>query len=418
MTRLIIAEKHSVAQAIAQALDTSAIRKDGYLQCADTLVTWAQGHLVNLAAPDQYQDHDWGRWRMDTLPLDPSPDWKLVVNRQKGADRQFKTVQQLIQRDDVTTLINACDPDREGESIFRRVIQYLRHHAGVDKPAMRLWVASLEEPAIRQALSEMKPESAYDGLGTAAELRSKADWLIGMNASRAYTLVYGRRLTVGRVQTPTLGMIVRRDRQIESHRPTPFWKIILDMGGWHLTSQRIDQEPRARHLLDIMDMPGMRVTITKVERKRQDRKPPRLYDLTGLQKDMSRMHGAHRRSNPFRIAEPVRAEAGHLPAHRQPVHHARRFGNPRPTHPERRPCHRIHHPRHAPRPASPGPDRQRQESRRPHRDPAHSPGQPDMPGRLERTGTARSHTNRTSHVGSRQRRPNRGNHHCASPHQP
>lgn len=246
MTRLIIAEKHSVAQAIAQALDTSAIRKDGYLQCADTLVTWAQGHLVNLATPDQYQDHDWGRWRMDTLPLDPSPDWKLVVNRQKGADRQFKTVQQLIQRDDVTTLINACDPDREGESIFRRVIQYLRHHAGVDKPAMRLWVASLEEPAIRQALSEMKPESAYDGLGTAAELRSKADWL-GMNASRAYTLVYGRRLTVGRVQTPTLGMIVRRDRQIESHRPTPFWKIILDMGGWHLTSQRIDQEPRARH---------------------------------------------------------------------------------------------------------------------------------------------------------------------------
>lgn len=240
MTRLIIAEKHSVAQAIAQALDTSAIRKDGYLQCADTLVTWAQGHLVNLATPDQYQDHDWGRWRMDTLPLDPSPDWKLVVNRQKGADRQFKTVQQLIQRDDVTTLINACDPDREGESIFRRVIQYLRRHAGVDKPAMRLWVASLEEPAIRQALSEMKPESAYDGLGTAAELRSKADWLIGMNASRAYTLVYGRRLTVGRVQTPTLGMIVRRDRQIESHRPTPFWKIILDMGGWHLTSQRID----------------------------------------------------------------------------------------------------------------------------------------------------------------------------------
>ena len=235
---------------------------------------------------------------MDTLPLDPSPDWKLVVNRQKGADRQFKTVQQLIQRDDVTTLINACDPDRECESIFRRVIQYLRHHAGVDKPAMRLWVASLEEPAIRQALSEMKPESAYDGLGTAAELRSKADWL-GMNASRAYTLVYGRRLTIGRVQTPTLGMIVRRDRQIESHRPTPFWKIILDMGGWHLTSQRIDQEPRARHLLDIMDMPGMRVTITKVERKRQDRKPPRLYDLTGLQKDMSRMHGAHRRSKPF-----------------------------------------------------------------------------------------------------------------------
>lgn len=113
MTRLTIAEKHSVAQAIAQALDTSAIRKDGYLQCADTLVTWAQGHLVNLATPDQYQDHDWGRWRMDTLPLDPSPDWKLVVNRQKGADRQFKTVQQLIQRDDVTTLINACDPDRE-----------------------------------------------------------------------------------------------------------------------------------------------------------------------------------------------------------------------------------------------------------------------------------------------------------------
>lgn len=182
--RLIIAEKHSVGQAIAQALGGHAEKHNGYIEVGDDLVTWAQGHLVDLAAPDEYKNHDWGKWSLDTLPIDPTPDWQWKVSRDKGADRQYKVVAGLMRRDDVDMLVDACDPDREGEAIFRRITSY----ANIHKPTKRLWVASLEEEAIRQAFDTMKPESAYDGLAHAAEIRAKADWLIGMNASRAYSL--------------------------------------------------------------------------------------------------------------------------------------------------------------------------------------------------------------------------------------
>ncbi|MBK5039955.1 topoisomerase C-terminal repeat-containing protein [Bifidobacterium longum] len=196
-------------------------------------------------------------------------------------------VSRLLRRNDVDLLVNACDPDREGEAIFRRII----HHAGVNKPTRRLWVASLEEEAIRQALAAMKPEGDYRGLADSAMIRAKADWLIDMNASRAYSLVYNTRFTVGRVQTPTLAMIVERDRQIESHKPTPFWKVVAPMGSWTLTGTHLENHGTAEALLEIVNQPDFAFGIYAVKRHRQHDAPPRLYDLTNLQKDMSKLHG-------------------------------------------------------------------------------------------------------------------------------
>ena len=285
--RLIIAEKHSVGQAIAQALDGRVEKYDGYMQVGDDLVTWAQGHLVDLAAPDEYNDHDWGKWSLDTLPIDPTPAWQWKVSREKSADRQYKVIAGLMRRNDVESLVNACDPDREGEAIFRRIVAY----AGIDKPMRRLWVASLEEDAIRDALASMKDESDYRGLADTAMIRAKADWLIGMNASRAYSLVYNARFTVGRVQTPTLAMIVDHDRRIAGHVARPYWKVVAPMGGWKLTGERLDKREDAETLLRIVNAPDFRFGIFAVERKQRHDAPPRLYDLTNLQKDMSRLHG-------------------------------------------------------------------------------------------------------------------------------
>ncbi len=285
--RLIIAEKHSVGQAIAQAIGGHVEKHDGYVQVGDDLVTWAQGHLVDLAAPDEYKTHDWGKWSLDALPIDPTPDWQWKVSRDKGADRQYKVVANLLRRGDVDLLVDACDPDREGEAIFHRIVA----HAGVSKPMRRLWVASLEEDAIRDALASMKDETEYQGLADAAMIRAKADWLIGMNASRAYSLVYNARFTVGRVQTPTLAMIVERDRNIDGHVAQPYWKVVAPMGGWRLTGERLDKREDAEALLRFVNAPDFTFSIFVMQRKTVCDRPPHLYDLTGLQKDMSRLHG-------------------------------------------------------------------------------------------------------------------------------
>ncbi|MBF9694391.1 type IA DNA topoisomerase [Bifidobacterium dentium] len=286
MGRLIIAEKHSVAQAIATALGGGS-NEDGWIRCGGDAVTWAQGHLVDLLTPDEYKERGWDRWSLDTLPLDPTGDWKWKVNRQRGADRQYRVVAGLLGSDDYGTLVNACDPDREGEGIFRRIIAY----AGVRKPMLRLWVASLEEDAIRTALDSMRSEDDYQGLADAAGIRAKADWLIGMNASRAYSLVYDTRLTVGRVQTPTLAMVVDRDRQIDDHVERPFWKVTVPMGGWTLTGERFERREDAEELLRFVNMRDFLFGIYVVQRRTVHERPPHLYDLTGLQKDMSRLHG-------------------------------------------------------------------------------------------------------------------------------
>ncbi|MBW3089211.1 type IA DNA topoisomerase [Bifidobacterium miconisargentati] len=284
--KLVIAEKRSVAQAIAQALDPHPKAMDGYIQTREAMVSWAQGHLVDLAEPDKYGDEPWheGRWRMEDLPIDPM-EFKWETSHAKGAGERYRQLVGLMRRDDVDGLVNACDPDREGEAIFRRITM----HSGVGKPASRLWVASLEEEAIRNAWQTMRPESEYDGLARAADARAKADWLVGMNATRAHTIAYRRTLVMGRVQTPTLALIVERDRQIDDHKPQTYWKVAADMGGWTLVSDRIDDQDEAERLRS--RTVGESLHVDKAERKTVHDRPPRLYDLTGLQKDMSRLHG-------------------------------------------------------------------------------------------------------------------------------
>lgn len=178
--RLVIAEKKSVATAIAQALCAAPVQRDGCYECGQLLVTWAQGHLIDLAMPEDYKDRDWGKWSLDTLPVDPSGHWQWKISTERGAGSRYRQIVQLIRRADVDCLVNACDPDREGEAIFRRIADM----EGSRKPELRLWVASLEAEAIQAAWRAMKPESEYQGLAWSAEIRSKADWLTGMNASR------------------------------------------------------------------------------------------------------------------------------------------------------------------------------------------------------------------------------------------
>ena len=285
--RLIIAEKPSVGRAIAQALPGSTSRGDGYLVVGDDIISWAQGHLVELDMPEQYKGLPWSskQWRIEDLPIDPGDKWQWHVSTGKGAAERFRTLTALMRRNDVDSIVNACDPDREGEAIFRRIMR----QAGCTKPSRRLWVASLDEDAIAQALTRMRDESEYDGLAGAADARAKADWLVGMNASRTYTILYHRRLSVGRVQTPTLAMVVDRDRQIKDHVTTPYWTVQVGMGSYTLTSEHLDSLDKAQRILAAAMSGGF--DIEDIQRTREKTAPPRLYDLTGLQKDMNRIAG-------------------------------------------------------------------------------------------------------------------------------
>ena len=283
--RLVIAEKRSVAFAIAQAL--GGVRQgDGYVSAGGALISWAQGHLVELSDPEEYSDMPWSahKWTMDSLPIDPK-SWRWRLSGAKGAAQRYRSLVELLRSDKVAELVNACDPDREGEAIFRRILMA----AKVSKPSLRLWVASLDEQAIRDAWNRMRPASDYDGLAVAADARAKADWLVGMNASRAHTLAWHRSLSLGRVRTPTLNMVVQRDLAIESHKPTPFWRLIVPMDGWTLESGKIEDQVMAHRML--ADAMGIPVEILEVRRRREHAKPPTLFDLTGLQKAMSERHG-------------------------------------------------------------------------------------------------------------------------------
>lgn len=285
--QLIIAEKHSVAQAIAQALHGPVTRGDGYITVGGKIISWAQGHLVELDMPEQYKGRPWatGAWRIEDLPIDPGDDWQWHVGTGKGEGQQYRVLADLMRRKDTELIINACDPDREGEAIFRRII----HQAGCTKPAKRLWVASLDEEAITEAFKHKRDESDYDGLADAADARAKADWLVGMNASRAYTILYNRRMSVGRVQTPTLALVTDRDRQIRDHVAKPYWTVQVDMGTYTLTSERLGSMDKAQNLLASAVSEGF--DIEDVTRTRERTAPPRLYDLTGLQKDMNKTSG-------------------------------------------------------------------------------------------------------------------------------
>ena len=273
---LIITEKPSVASAISAALGAN-VRGDGCIHGSDLIVSWCYGHLVELAVPAAY-DEKLGKWRREDLPILPE-QWKTTVMRDKR--QQFEILRGLMQQTDVGEVVNACDAGREGELIFRLVYE----KAGCTKPVKRLWLSSMEPDEIRKAFENMRPGAEYDNLYAAALCRAKADWLVGMNATRLMSLVYHRTLNVGRVVSPTLSLLVEREREIEEFKPETFYTVAVNCGGVSLSSERINAHDEAEALAGACNS---EVRITRVERREKRENPPALYDLTTLQREANR----------------------------------------------------------------------------------------------------------------------------------
>ena len=279
--QLIITEKPSVAQSIAKVLGAQK-RLDGYLEGNGYLVSWCVGHLVELAMPEAY-DEKYSRWRYDDLPILPER-WKYQVS--SATRKQYDILKNLMKRDDVMELVNACDSGREGELIFRLVY----HQSGCKKPFLRLWISSMEDSAIREGFAQMKSGKEYDALYEAALCRERADWIVGMNATRLFSCLYGQTLNVGRVMTPTLAMVVMRDAAIQGFREEPFYTVHISADGITATSARFKEKMDAEKLVHACRDSGT-VVIQKVEQKEKIEKCPQLYDLTSLQRDANRRLG-------------------------------------------------------------------------------------------------------------------------------
>ena len=284
MSVLIIAEKPSVAKGIAAVVGAKT-SKGAYLEGGGYFVSWCFGHLVGLKQPNDYENSGWsGVWNFAQLPMIPQ-DWEFKLKTNKGVEEQFTALENLMRRSDVTEIICATDADREGECIFR----YVYYFAGCKKRVNRLWLSNLEQSAIRKALNSVKPMRDYDNLYSAGYCRAKADWLIGMNGSRLFSLRYGTRLTLGRVQTPTLAMIVKRDFEVDNFVKQKYFTVDLDCGGFTLSSARIDDEQAALDLAAKCN--GANAVIQEVKREVKNEKPPKLYDLTSLQRDANKAYG-------------------------------------------------------------------------------------------------------------------------------
>lgn len=277
--KLIIAEKPSVAQTIAAALGVKK-RRDGYLEGDDTLISWCVGHLTGLADASIY-DARYGAWKLDDLPIIPEK-WRYVVRSEKM--KQFKILSGLMAREDVTEIINACDAGREGELIFRTVYKL----AGCRKPIKRLWISSMEDEAIRDGMAHLKEGADYDGLYHAALCRSKADWLVGINATRFFTLLYNHTLKIGRVMSPTLALIVQREAEIRAFTPEPFFTVQLDLNPT-VFSERLKSKEEAEALAGLCK--GKTVNIRQITRRQKFEPAPKLYDLTTLQREANRVLG-------------------------------------------------------------------------------------------------------------------------------
>ena len=277
---LVIAEKPSVAQSYAKNLSAYK-REDGYLEGESCIVSWCLGHLAEYAQPEEY-DPKYEKWQFDDLPILPET-WKLKVSKDKK--KQFEVIKTLMNRSDVEYLVNGCDAGREGELIFQRVYDL----AGCRKPVKRLWISSMEDAAIQKGFQTMKSEEEYKNLCMAAVCRAQADWLIGMNGTRAYTTRYFKRLVVGRVQTPTLAMLAERQERIEHFQKEAFYKIALTDGKLTVVSENIANEEAADLLAALCN--GSTAVVTQMKKEDKKAFPPRLYDLTSLQREANRYFG-------------------------------------------------------------------------------------------------------------------------------
>ena len=279
---LVVAEKPSVGAAYAKVLGATN-RQDGYWEGNGYLVSWCVGHLVELAPPNVY-DAKYVKWSIADLPILPQK-WQYLVSA--STKKQFGILQKLMHRPDVDSIVNSCDSGREGELIFRLVYQ----QAGCKKPFSRLWLSSMEENAIREGFAHLKPSPEYDALYNAALCRERADWMVGINASRLFSCLYGQPLAVGRVMTPVLAMTVVREAAIAAFTPEKFYTVDLELtSGCTASSKRFAQKEDAELLRSKCRKEG-RATVQKMERKEKSESPPQLYDLTSLQRDANRLLG-------------------------------------------------------------------------------------------------------------------------------
>jgi DNA topoisomerase-3 len=309
---LVIAEKPSVARDLADVLPGTFENHDSFLESEDTVITFAVGHLVELINPEDY-DERFKKWRMADLPI--VPDEFRLRARDKKAEKQLKVIHKLLKRDDVDRVVNACDAGREGELIFA----YIYETSGVDKPVERLWISSMTKQAIRDGFEKLRPGEQLASLEAAARSRSEADWLVGMNATRAATIRgrawVGGVVSLGRVQTPTLALMVKREREIQAFVPEPYWlvhgrfaeaSLATSTGGrggfaaapvrnsyeglWFEGDEtRLKDAKRAEEI--VAKVSGADGIVESVERKEQSERAPLLYDLTSLQRDANRRFG-------------------------------------------------------------------------------------------------------------------------------
>ncbi len=278
--QLVIAEKPSVAQSIAKILGATS-RKDGYTEGNGYIVSWCVGHLVELAPADSY-DERYAKWRYEDLPILPD-QWQYHVST--STKKQFDVLKKLLNDSRADTVICATDAGREGELIFRLVYE----KAGCKKPVKRLWISSLEDTAIQKGFENLKDGKEYDNLYEAALCRAKADWIVGINATRLFSVLYNQTLNIGRVMSPTLAMICERDAAISVFKPEPFYTVHLSCNGFSLVGEKLKDKSQAAALLKACD--GQVVIIESVEQKEKAEKPPKLYDLTTLQREANKLLG-------------------------------------------------------------------------------------------------------------------------------
>ena len=277
--RLVIAEKPSVAQSIAAVLGAKS-RHDGYLEGSGYIVSWCFGHLAELADAAVYNADD-AKWTLAALPIIPT-SFRFIVRSEK--QKQFDILRELMRREDVAEVVNACDAGREGELIFRTVYCL----AGCSKPILRLWISSMEDDAIRSGFQQLRSGRDYDGLHQSALCRAKADWLVGINTTRFFSLTYGCTLNIGRVMSPTLALLVQREAEISAFVPEPFYTVQLDC-GFIAATDRMKDKNSADAIVNACK--GKTATVQSAERKEKAEKAPALYDLTTLQRDANRLLG-------------------------------------------------------------------------------------------------------------------------------
>ena len=277
--KLVIAEKPSVAISIAKVIGATK-KKDGYYEGNGYRVSWCIGHLIQMANPDSY-DEKYAKWNMTDLPIIPK---EYMYEVAKATKKQFNILKKLMNDKEVDTVINACDAGREGESIFRLVY----NQVNCKKKMKRLWISSMEDSAIKEGFDNLTDGKDYDNLFESAQARAIADWLVGMNISRLYSCLYQQNYSVGRVQTPTLAMIVKRDDEIANYQKEKYYTVELSMNGFTLSTDRIDDEVAAEQLISLV---GDKIEITDVIQKEKITKPDLPFDLTTLQRECNKYFG-------------------------------------------------------------------------------------------------------------------------------